>query len=372
MSINPAITGSRDDSLLRSLQQPVDGKAQPQGADQYAAWRHEMERAQYENWFKPFDQTTPTPSARPAVTAQAVPQLHAAAPPLHLTSAAAIHLQPQGLPSQEPQALQAPQVPATNESGGSQSAGDVAAVPSQSNGMSNGAHHLAAHTSMAPACSAQEGASPVNPARAPDTTVLSRQVGGTGEQATADGGMRMPHLAQANALPSHLSVAGSPFALPETIRPLDAAIASAVAQSADLASDRHPTGAATESAVSGPANAAPQLTSNMSPPVRLHVQWVGQAANIWLGMDGSAQQVASQVKIIVAELRRHFSALGQRIGSITCNGSVVFDGQANSKISDEGQFASHVDAAHSRHLATQQTVNSNVLAFSAPNFQEEI
>jgi|GEM_PF-3308696 hypothetical protein len=65
-------------------------------------------------------------------------------------------------------------------------------------------------------------------------------------------------------------------------------------------------------------------------PVRLHVQWFGQSAHIWLGMNGTKAQVDSQAMTVVDELRRHFAATGQKVGRVICNGRVVYDGQMTS------------------------------------------
>lgn len=59
--------------------------------------------------------------------------------------------------------------------------------------------------------------------------------------------------------------------------------------------------------------------------IRLHAQWLENAVTVWLGMDGSASSIASQVAVVLEQLQHHLSNQGQRLSRLICNGQVVFD-----------------------------------------------
>ncbi|CAN7566767.1 hypothetical protein LJR129_004105 [Acidovorax sp. LjRoot129] len=65
---------------------------------------------------------------------------------------------------------------------------------------------------------------------------------------------------------------------------------------------------------------------------RLHSAWTAEGLNLWLGMDGSAQQVRAQAAMIVSTLQQTLKGHGQRLNRVVCNGSVVFDASASSGV----------------------------------------
>jgi hypothetical protein len=58
-----------------------------------------------------------------------------------------------------------------------------------------------------------------------------------------------------------------------------------------------------------------------SAPVRVHVEWKGEAATVWLGVD---RQAALELPQLVERLSRWMSRLGVRLRSVVCNGTVCF------------------------------------------------
>ena len=54
-------------------------------------------------------------------------------------------------------------------------------------------------------------------------------------------------------------------------------------------------------------------------PVRVHVEWKGDAATVWLGVD---RQAALELPELVERLSRWMSRLGVRLRSVVCNGTV--------------------------------------------------
>lgn len=56
-------------------------------------------------------------------------------------------------------------------------------------------------------------------------------------------------------------------------------------------------------------------------PVRLHIEWSGSTARVWIGMDAPA---AAQLPTLVGDLARWLERSGTRLRSVTCNGAVLF------------------------------------------------
>ncbi|MBF9266302.1 hypothetical protein, partial [Paracidovorax cattleyae] len=59
--------------------------------------------------------------------------------------------------------------------------------------------------------------------------------------------------------------------------------------------------------------------------MRVHAQWSDAGAQLWLGMDGTADQVGFQAAAVVPSLERALREQGQRLVRVVCNGRVVFD-----------------------------------------------
>lgn len=58
--------------------------------------------------------------------------------------------------------------------------------------------------------------------------------------------------------------------------------------------------------------------------VRVHVEHGEQGATVWIGLDGEATLVGSQVQAIVAELARTVQGTPYRLAAVVCNGVVVY------------------------------------------------
>lgn len=358
MSVSPSLLRQVDAKLIRSTRQPTDYTARLQEESLNAAWQHEMERAQFENWFKPFD--AGTPSQRDSGRLQAThergkslaglinPRPHRVSILQGSDSASPDTNSRIGINTGEQQ--RAPMVDSTadqvvhlGDSGGIRTPADVEkevrSLPS------------------APTAENMLGAA----GRIQSSALQHAQ------NSTAT------HAVDAPASPRHLQIAlpSAVHALPDVSSSLDMLLttkAPALQEAAEEKEPDEPVKSASTARVQG-ASMSPENTAS---PVRLHVQWQGQSASIWLGMDGSAAQVSSQVHIVVAELRRHFSATGQRIGHIVCNGSVVFDGQSGILAQRNSQFAVQVDAQLKVQPRTNPNVNSAPSELPIHNPQEKI
>ncbi len=75
--------------------------------------------------------------------------------------------------------------------------------------------------------------------------------------------------------------------------------------------------------------ALPTLPASAPPPdntaPRLHAQWTATGVNVWLGIGGQPDHIASQAQALVPELRRQLQAQGQLLGRVVCNGRLIFD-----------------------------------------------
>lgn len=61
---------------------------------------------------------------------------------------------------------------------------------------------------------------------------------------------------------------------------------------------------------------------------RMHAQWSASGVQVWLGIGGLPEHIASQALAIVPELRRLLEAQGQQLGRVVCNGKLIFDPSA--------------------------------------------
>lgn len=62
-----------------------------------------------------------------------------------------------------------------------------------------------------------------------------------------------------------------------------------------------------------------------SQPVRWHVEHSGQGVAVWLGIDGSPEEVAQLLLPLLQELQRGLSQGGLRLARVVCNGRTVLD-----------------------------------------------
>jgi hypothetical protein len=85
------------------------------------------------------------------------------------------------------------------------------------------------------------------------------------------------------------------------------------------------------------------------PPVRLHVEWSGSSARVWIGLDVPA---ASHLPALVANLSRWMERAGTRLRSVTCNGTVCFAGGTGATTAGQPT----VDPSSSRAATSSQTI----------------
>lgn len=58
-------------------------------------------------------------------------------------------------------------------------------------------------------------------------------------------------------------------------------------------------------------------------PARFHIEEGLHGLRVWLGVDGTAMEVAAQAGALAAALRRHCERAGLRLAEVTCNGLTV-------------------------------------------------
>lgn len=105
--------------------------------------------------------------------------------------------------------------------------------------------------------------------------------------------------------------------------------------------------------IDGPLNSSNVIKAVLTgqSSTRLHTAWTDEGLNLWLGMDGSAQQVNVQAALIANTLQQALKSNGQRLNRVICNGSVVFDASTSS-ISSPRDFSAELE----RHATSQQPV----------------
>ena len=64
---------------------------------------------------------------------------------------------------------------------------------------------------------------------------------------------------------------------------------------------------------------------SVGPQIRAHSEWVEGALHLWLGMDGTAEQVQAQMLVLLQSLRQSLQQDGRRLSRVVCNGKVVLD-----------------------------------------------
>lgn len=358
MSVNTNIANQVDAKPVRSLLQLSEGSLRSQGASLNAAWRHEMERAQFENWFKPFDPSAASMTDNRATQAAKMPGHSSAAVPSPRLHLPAILKESEFAPNLDPstdgsiedtgQQLSMVRIGGANVTHGADSAG----VPSSELevGGFSGTPYSRSTVDGSNSAVPMQSSVAAHSSNAPLAHMTSEPVS--------------PRLAQIAMLPSARVL--PEFSIPRNTRQVSNPLPHEEAAKQPESSE------SVKNAYAELAQGALLAPDHAASPVRLHVQWQGQSANIWLGMDGSVTQVSSQSQIVVAELRRHFAAVGQRIGRIVCNGSVVFDGQSNLSNRSDSLFAVQVDAQMRVRAQAHHNVNSNASEFPPHHPQEKI
>jgi len=367
-----------DASLLRSTLAASDAAPDVPGKSANAAWQMEMERAQLGSWFKPFvpDQPALPGNTRGAGTAAL------AAPALRLPAVSRVveHVQ-------EFVATPYDAAPATHGGGSIMPGEGTEPVEALAGTMRRQVYSSSAMRGEQAGAVEQGAASPSAGFAEPMVTVdeantaVHGLAAGPGQNVgVARGSVPepvvnsratpvasvvavLPQLSAAVLAENRIFLGGTDYGGPKS--EVDLPVLDVGGEGVDASHTLNDTPSAS-------ARRALSSASADGTPVRLHVQWQGQTAHIWLGMDGGAAQIASQIQIVVAELRRHFSALGQRIGRGVCNGSLVFDCQCGNAAVGESRFAAQFDAQASMQSQLQRNVNSNSVSWPVSHFQEDI
>lgn len=282
----------------------------PAGQRSRQAWLREMERAQMTDWFQPSDMGSTRGNGRGLETAAPtlrVSPAEAPARPAH--GGAAASMRPVALAV----ALSARSAPVASGWPSSFTAAPMA-------GSAAGAPALSprqAGSGLAAAAYAAAGAGAV-PIPMPGAAQAASQAAPAHRATQAE--VQRAFIASALSLPPAPLLAGT------------AAVAlHAVSMPAqpDMAEPRAPAAAARENADAAPrrsASANPHWQNAALPQgMRMHAQWTDSGVQLWLGMDGNAQQTGAQALAVVYSLQRLLRDQGQQLSRLVCNGKVVFD-----------------------------------------------
>lgn len=329
-------------SLLRAKSTPSGGVSgvgpssagrEPASAQQ--AWLREMERAQLANWFKPFSAPTPElPRSQPLAFREGFQQRpfaggsSAAGESAHQDTQTARHPELGAEPS--PPQLVPPQQMPTQQGGAAPEAHGMAQADSPSMlgralyaGPAAGPQGMAHGMSLSAGGPATDFPMPTLPGNAMPPRV-------NGPDVTTEPGAR---AATAAVLPAATII--------ETIvqrldRNLTTEIVDTLSWADRWATD---TGASADEVSASEPNPSTALESAsrrmptgsstaQAASVRTHSQWTPDGLQLWLGMDGTAQQVATRAAAVVQELQRALQAQGQRLSRVVCNGQVIHDSAA--------------------------------------------
>ena len=66
-------------------------------------------------------------------------------------------------------------------------------------------------------------------------------------------------------------------------------------------------------------------TQSQAAAPRVHSEWSEHGLQLWIGIDGTAEQIESQVAAILPQLERSLQAQGERLHRVICNGRVLLD-----------------------------------------------
>jgi hypothetical protein len=317
----------------------------PTGQRSRQAWLREMERAQLAGWFQPFGTATgdiaqhnPKTQARPVqagAPGPATPQAAQRQPQMSMpgqAQARPVATTDSGITLTASASGAAPAL-AEKPSPGLAAAGRSGTweslSPRSGHGLSMGdssaavAAYAAAGADAASA-SAGEGGAPglaktVSAAASQQASAASATA--AAPAATEHAGIRPPIQM---AVQTAALLSASPSAALALLAVRDAAAPATAVPGADRPSTRASQSPASPSAASGPAIARWQGAAQAQ-GMRMHAQWTERGVQLWLGLDGSAQQVGVQAQAVVYSLHRLLRDQGQQLSRVVCNGKVVFD-----------------------------------------------
>jgi hypothetical protein len=317
----------------------------PTGQRSRQAWLREMERAQLAGWFQPFGTATgdiaqhnPKTQARPVqagAPGPATPQAAQRQPQMSMpgqAQARPVATTDSGITRTASASGAAPAL-AEKPSPGLAAAGRSgmweSLSPRSGHGLSMGdsSAAVAAYAAAgadAVAASAGEGGAPglakaVSAAASQQASAASATA--AAPAAPEHAGIRAPIQM---ALQTAALLSASPSAALALLAVRDAAAPATAVPGADRPSTRASQSPARPSAASGPAIARWQGAAQAQ-GMRMHAQWTERGVQLWLGLDGSAQQVGVQAQAVVYSLHRLLRDQGQQLSRVVCNGQLVFD-----------------------------------------------
>lgn len=101
-----------------------------------------------------------------------------------------------------------------------------------------------------------------------------------------------------------------------------------------------------------------------SSATRVHAQWSADGLTLWLGVDGSAQQVELQAHAIVHALQKTLILQGQRLSRVVCNGQLVFDAKSGERRAGAPwDFSSFLGCEHRATTQCPEAIPSRVSNF---------
>ncbi len=327
------------------------------------AWQRAMEQAQMSRWFQPFEAAaataTPTTSAVSSRARSALvlpyrppaPVVHLIPPATHTEEKPSPDTRPvpTNVLSKEGLEVVQPQTASGNVTSARSSREADSATPSDAGVTLRGALQAVADANHPPvtqgmprlsSCASKllpsdgEGQPALHASRS--GVVGARLTNAVGQMLSADATIIM-----------RMVTASSPVAE----RPLSGAMAIAE-QPVPFDSTELPT-PATPDRLSNPVDASgPSRTVSASGPAsaRLHAQWGPEGVELWLGLDGTAQQVAQQAALIVQQLCSALQLQGQRLNRVICNGQLVWDSTDSHPQTSSPRFSSLLGAPLSEPL----------------------
>lgn len=97
---------------------------------------------------------------------------------------------------------------------------------------------------------------------------------------------------------------------------------------------------------------------------RVHVEWTQDSLELWLGIDGTTEQVELQVQTVATSVLRTLKLQGQRLTRLTCNGVVVFDATTDTTTAPVSpDFSSFVCQDSSAYQRGQPAQNFQIRSF---------
>ncbi len=342
--IDTAMAGLLAGPGARSARDAAEGREPPGLSPSLRqAWLREMERAQLAGWFQPFNPTAVLqPSGAAPRPAQGLPTampsavragggLPAAYRPMPAPSAdqGGVPVSPARAAASRPGAG----APGTASTSPSAAAGGVAG-PMHSGDGAAGVPDRGGSDGMraVPATGAGGDAWP-HPAPAGASAPMPLASAFAGRGAAASAGIAAVDQATAaigsgavDEASAIVERAGGPAWRPDGMRSLEVPSLLALATASTSAPTEPGEGQTERSGRTAPGAArALPAEAQRSAGMRVHAQWSGAGAQLWLGMDGTADQIGFQAAAVVPSLERALREQGQRLVRVVCNGRVVFD-----------------------------------------------